>query len=286
MNIQSILRRVAIKIISQPKANVYVSINQVSSGKLLSNRTIVITGGSKGIGYSIAKRVISEGAKVIITGRIEEYLKNVITELGTNADYIVYDNNNIDNIETIVTACKKKFGSIHSLVLNAGVSLHEGNFLNVTKEGFDLQFNTNLKANYFLAQRFLKDKLREKTEGNLLFISSETAGKSIDIPYGLTKAAINSLVGGLARRVYQQGIRVNAIAPGVTLTDMTGGGKIDKSTDLGTDSIAGRWLLPEEIAEVVCFLLSDASKCITGEVIYCDAGSHLKINGTESEYSF
>lgn len=285
MNIQSILRRVAIKIISQPKANVYVSINQVSSGKLLSNRTIVITGGSKGIGYSIAKRVISEGAKVIITGRNEEYLKNVITELGTNADYIVYDNNNIDNIETIVTACKKKFGSIHSLVLNAGVSLHEGNFLNVTKEGFDLQFNTNLKANYFLAQRFLKDKLLEKTEGNLLFISSETAGKSIDIPYGLTKAAINSLVGGLARRVYQKGIRVNAIAPGVTLTDMTGG-KIDKSTDLGTDSIAGRWLLPEEIAEVVCFLLSDASKCITGEVIYCDAGSHLKINGTESEYSF
>ena len=286
MNIQSILRRFAIKIISQPKANVYVSINQVSSGKLLSNRTIVITGGSKGIGYSIAKRVISEGAKVIITGRNEEYLKNVITELGTNADYIVYDNNNIDNIETIVTACKKKFGSIHSLVLNAGVSLHEGNFLNVTKEGFDLQFNTNLKANYFLAQRFLKDKLLEKTEGNLLFISSETAGKSIDIPYGLTKAAINSLVGGLARRVYQKGIRVNAIAPGVTLTDMTGGGKIDKSTDLGTDSIAGRWLLPEEIAEVVCFLLSDASKCITGEVIYCDAGSHLKINGTESEYSF
>lgn len=225
MNIQSILRRVAIKIISQPKANVYVSINQVSSGKLLSNRTIVITGGSKGIGYSIAKRVISEGAKVIITGRNEEYLKNVITELGTNADYIVYDNNNIDNIETIVTACKKKFGSIHSLVLNAGVSLHEGNFLNVTKEGFDLQFNTNLKANYFLAQRFLKDKLLEKTEGNLLFISSETAGKSIDIPYGLTKAAINSLVGGLARRVYQKGIRVNAIAPGVTLTDMTGGVK-------------------------------------------------------------
>lgn len=225
MNIQSILRRVAIKIISQPKANVYVSINQVSSGKLLSNRTIVITGGSKGIGYSIAKRVISEGAKVIITGRNEEYLKNVITELGTNADYIVYDNNNIDNIETIVTACKKKFGSIHSLVLNAGVSLHEGNFLNVTKEGFDLQFNTNLKANYFLAQRFLKDKLLEKTEGNLLFISSETAGKSIDIPYGLTKVAINSLVGGLARRVYQKGIRVNAIAPGVTLTDMTGGVK-------------------------------------------------------------
>lgn len=65
-----------------------------------------------------------------------------------------------------------------------------------------------------------------------------------------------------------------------------GGGKLNIDSDLATNSSAGRWLLPEEIAEVACFLLSDASKCITGEVIYCDAGSHLKINGTESEYSF
>lgn len=142
-----------------------------------------------------------------------------------------------------------------------------------------------MKANYFIAQAFLKNKLHEQSEGNLLFLSSETAGKSIDIPYGLTKAAINSLVGGLARRVYQRGLRVNAIAPGVTLTDMTCRDKVDEAANLGTNSAAGRWLLPEEIAEVACFILSDVSKCITGEVIYCDAGSHLKINGTESEYS-
>ena len=71
------------------------------------------------------------------------------------------------------------------------MSLHEGNFLTITQEGYDKQFNTNSKANYFWAQVFLKYKFCEQSERDLLFISSETAGKSIDIPYGLTKAVIN-----------------------------------------------------------------------------------------------
>lgn len=287
MGMNSLVRRIALHILSQPKTQVKVTLQQVNYNGILSGKNIVITGGSRGIGFAMAQKFVSEGATVIITGRNEEHLQNAKNALGSNADYIVCDNSAMDNGDWLVEQCKLKLGSIHSFVLNAGVSLHEGNFLNVTPEGFEKQFNTNLKANYFIAQSFLKYKLQQGTEGNLLFLSSETAGKSIDIPYGLTKAAINSLVGGLARRVYQKGIRVNAIAPGVTLTDMTlGGGKLNIDSDLATNSSAGRWLLPEEIAEVACFLLSDASKCITGEIIYCDAGSHLKINGIESEYSF
>lgn len=284
MSIKSKIRKIAFGIISQPKTKVQVSIQQVNYNGILSNKTIVVTGGSRGIGFSIAKKFVSEGAKVLITGRSEERLKKAVSELGSNSNYIVFDNSKTEGVTDFISKCER-MGTIHSMVLNAGVSLHEGNFLNVTQEGYDKQFDTNLKANYFIAQAFLRNKLREQSEGNLLFISSETAGKCIDLPYGLSKVAINSLVGGLARRVYQKGIRVNAIAPGVTLTDMTSGGKVYKTTDLGTNSAAGRWLLPEEIAEIACFILSDASKCITGEVIYCDAGSHLKINGTESEYS-
>lgn len=186
----------------------------------------------------------------------------------------------MDGIDSFLNQC----GHIDSLILNAGVSLHEGSFLNVTVDGFDQQYNINLKANYFLAQAFLKRKLESEETGNLLFISSETAGKSNDIPYGLTKASINSLVGGLARRVYQKGIRVNAIAPGVTYTDMTKGDH-EIADDFANNSAAGRYLLPEEIAEVACFMLSDASKCISGEILYCDAGSHLKINGFDNNYS-
>ena len=100
----------------------------------------------------------------------------------------------------------------------------------------------------------------------------------------MTKASINSLVGGLARRVYKKGIRVNAIAPGVTYTDMTKG-EHEIVDDFANNSVAGRFLLPEEIAEVACFMVSDASKCISGEILYCDAGSHLKINGFDNNYS-
>lgn len=285
MGLKSIIRKVAFGIISQPKANVHVTIKQANYNGILTGKNIVVTGGSRGIGFSMAKKFVLEGAKVLITGRREEALKKAVSELGPNSDYIIFDNSRTENIENFVETCKNKMGNINSIVLNAGISLHEGNFLNVTQEGFDKQFDTNLKSNYFIAQSFLRDKLQEQSEANLLFLSSETAGKCIDIPYGLTKAALNSLVGGLARRVYQKGIRVNAIAPGVTLTEMTNGGNIEKSKDLGTGSAAGRWLLPEEIAEIACFILSDASKCITGEVIYCDAGNHLKVNGIESEYS-
>ena len=286
MGIKSIIKKIALRIVLEPKAHVRVQLHQVNYNGILRNKNIVITGGSKGIGYAMAKKFISEGATVLITGRKEKELENAANDLGANANYIVFDNSRSELLDTFIDICRAKLGTIDSLVLNAGVSFHEGNFLNVTQEGFNVQFDINLKANYFIAQSFLKFKLNEKSEGNILFISSETAGKCIDIPYGLTKVAINSLVGGLARRVYQKGIRVNAIAPGVTLTNMTSVEGTIVPEDLGKESTAGRWLLPEEIAEVALFMISDASKCINGEVIYCDAGSHLKINGSESEYSF
>ena len=199
--------------------------------------------------------------------------------------YLVKDLSETDDFEAVLIECIDLMGTeIDGLVLNAGISLHEGNFLHVTKEGFNVQLSTNLRSNFFLAQSFIKRKLDINNTGDLLFVSSETAGKYNDLPYGLTKVALNSLVGGLARRVYQRGIRVNALAPGVTYTDMKNisGEKIE---DYSNSSAAGRYLLPEEIAEVACFLMSKLSISITGEILYCDAGSHLKINGKESEYS-
>lgn len=280
MKLKNILRNWVIAAIAQPKNKVKIGIAQINYNRILSGQHIVITGGSKGIGLEMAKKMISEGASVIITGRNENVLKNAVLQLGPSANFIRYDSLDVNGIDYFLNQC----GHIDTLILNAGVSLHEGSFLNVTVDGFEQQFNTNLKANYFLAQAFLKRKLESKETGNLLFVSSETAAKCNDIPYGLTKASINSLVGGLARRVYKKGIRVNAIAPGVTYTDMTKG-EHEIVDDFANNSVAGRFLLPEEIAEVACFMVSDASKCISGEILYCDAGSHLKINGFDNNYS-
>ena len=284
IDINKIIRGILTRILLKPKNAINVSVVTLCGQGRLSGRKIVVTGGSRGIGYAMAKKFSNEGASVIISGRNKESLEKACKEIGNSVKYICYDAQ-CNNAEAYIDECKRVFnGGFDAIVLNAGISLHEGNFLNVTTEGFDKQFDVNLRSNYFLAQQFINVKLKEGREANILFMSSETAGKSNDLPYGLTKVAINSLVGGLARRVYKKGIRVNAIAPGVTLTDMTNNNCHDVS-DFSNNSTAGRYLLPEEIAEVACFLISDISKCITGEVIYCDSGSHLKVNGTEITYS-
>lgn len=262
----------------QPVNYVKVGISQINSGSILLGKNIVITGGSKGIGYAMAKKFALEGANVIITGRNEESLKKSKKEIGRKCNYIVFDVNNIKELPALLDKCKIYFhGPITDLVCNAGISYHESNIMSVNEKGFDDQFNTNFKSVYFLCQTFLKYKYDEKTiESNILIISSETGDMGYDIPYGLTKASLVSLTRALSRRFYSEGIRVNSIAPGVTISEMT---KYAKSDDgnLSRKCAAGRVFLPEEIAEVACFLLSDASKCISGEVIHTNAGNHLRV---------
>lgn len=115
--------------------------------------------------------------------------------------------------------------------------------------------------------------MREKRKGNVLFVSSET-GETVDWrPYGFTKAAVNSVVQGLAYLFIEDGIRINAVAPGVTASDMTG---IKAEGNLYYEGNAlNRVYLPEEVAETACFLLSDASGCISGQIITCNNGKTI-----------
>ena len=279
MGIKRYIRKIAKFILeSSPEKKVTVNISQINYGGTLKDKNVIITGGSKGIGYSIAKKCISEGAKVLITGRNEQALKRVQEELGENLKYMVHDISKVDTIDGFLKKSKELLnGRIDCLVSNAGISLHENHYRNVTIDGFDKQFDTNFKAGYFLAKRFLEIKEENnENEGNLIFITSETGNQAYDIPYGMTKAALNSLTQALSRRVYKQGIRVNAIAPGVTVSDMTKDYAEVSDGNYYRKCASDRIFLAEEIAEVTIFLLSDASKCISGEVIHCNAGNHIK----------
>lgn len=174
--------------------------------------------------------------------------------------------------------CFKKLGTVDALVSNAGISLHDGNILNVTSESFDETITTNLKSHYFMAKAFINHKLSEAKSGSLLFITSKDGSVCGEIPYPLTKASINSLVGGLSTNYYRKGIRVNAIAPGVTLTDMTRSYAEKADGNMYARNYAGRVFLPEEVAEVATFMLCDASACINGQIIFTDGGDHIKSN--------
>lgn len=154
MSIKKIFRRVALAVISEPKNHVVVDVNSINYGSIMCGKNYVVTGGSKGIGFAIAKKLIEEGANVLITGRNHEQLRLAKEQLGLRSSIIQFDNSEVSSVGNLLEESKKALGKIDGLVLNAGISFHEGNFLNVTVGGFDKQFDVNLKANYFLAQEF------------------------------------------------------------------------------------------------------------------------------------
>ena len=251
-----------------PIQNITANISYLQPNERLSGRKIIITGGGKGLGAAMATKFISEGATVLISGRNEKTLKEKAGQIGCK--YLTLDVQDTDSLDKFIHDADRILGGVDSLVNNAGISLHEPTFFDVTPDTFDAQIATNLRGGFFLTQSFTKLLLREKRKGNVLFVSSET-GETVDIrPYGFTKAAINSMVQGLACLFVKDNIRVNAVAPGITASDMTGF-KADGNLFLECNA-TNRVYLPEEVAETACFLLSDASGCISGQVIVCNNG--------------
>jgi len=260
-----------------PVNNVSVNVVTQNASNRLQGQGVLITGGGKGLGYYIAKKCIEEGANVIISGRNEDVLKNATKQLGEQCRYIVFDVKDVNGDADMIDEAESIIGvPLTCLVSNAGVSLHEGNFRNVTSDGWDTQLNTNLKGNYFLVKSFIEHlEKRNEKKGNILVVTSERAMRPDDIPYGLTKVASNNFIKAMSVKVIKEGIRINGIAPGVTATDMTGFSKDGNLFNSWQNN--ERIFIPEEVAEVAAFLLSDVSACISGEIIACDQGNYISV---------
>ena len=258
-----------------PNVHITAQVGQTARDSCLKEKTVLVTGGGRRLGFSIAESIANHGGKVIILGRNENTLRHASQQLN-NCPYLVYDIQNTANMESLFDKAEALVGKpVDSLINNAGISLHEQTFTDVTTENFDKQFDTNIKGPYFLSQAFIKYKERKQIERiNIVFITSERGFYGDTIPYGLTKVAVNSFTQGLARRYLRNGVKVNAIAPGVTASDMTG---IKPGDNLYREQACGkRVFLAQEIAEVALFLLSDYSNCISGEILPCNQGNHLR----------
>lgn len=271
----SVIKR-AIKYILKgiPIKEVSANISLVQPNNVLAGKKVIITGGGRGLGYSMAKKFVAEGASVLISGRNESVLRDSAKELGCL--YLTLDVNDTNSFSFFISRAEELLGEIDCLVNNAGISLHENGFLDVSPKQFDSQFNTNLKGAFFLTQCFIERNLKvdRRNTKKVLFISSETSMTVDERPYGLTKAAMNSLVQGLAYRYVNEGFRINAVAPGVTISDMIGKSKDDKNITCHYN-ITNRFYLPEEVAEVACFLLSDVSNCLNGQILVCNEGKTI-----------
>ena len=257
-----------------PIVKVTPSISYLSDTEKLRGKIVLIIGGTRGVGFQIAKKCLECGADIIIVGRNSESLEKASNNLN-NCKYCQFDITDIDHQSELLETAISLMGRIpDNLVYNASLYLHENSFSEVTPNGFDKQFSTNLRAPYFLCQRYI-----EQLEGahvksaNILFITSEMGMYCSDIPYGLGKATLNDFVEGLARRYVKTGIRVNALAPGVLSNEAS---RVTDEDIFRNYSCGQRFIMPEEIAEVAAFLLSDAANCISGAVIPCNQGNHLR----------
>jgi len=261
-----ILRGLRYILRGQPVQNVTASISLLKPNEVLKGKNVVITGGGRGLGAAMAAKFVAEGANVLIAGRNEDVLKQTSAKL--NCKYLPLDVADYKSFASFLCDADSLLGGINVLVNNAGISLHENTFFDVTPETFDAQVDTNLKGSFFLTQKFIEQLKSKGQRGCVLFTSSET-GDTMDFrPYGFTKAAVNSMVQGLAYLFSKDGIRINAVAPGITASDMTGY-KADGNLYCANGT-SDRIYLPEEVAETACFLISEAAGCVSGQIITCN----------------
>lgn len=271
MKIKNKLKRFVSFLLHGEQRPIYANISYLTPNKRLVGKKIIVTGGSRGLGFSMAQKFVAEGADVLITGRDEISLKHSAQQI--HCKYLVLDAQDVDSFSSFYATAAKLLGGFNCLVNNAGISLHEQDFFHVTKDSFDKQINTNLRSSVFMAQGFIQEVIETKQKGNLLFISSEVGDLADNRPYGWTKASINSMVRGLASSYAANDIRINAISPGITCSSMTGFNS-DGNLYISTNATK-RAYLPEEIAEVATFLLSDSSECLSGQILVCNNGKTI-----------
>ena len=256
-----------------PVMKVNAGIATVDAAQRLKGKKILVTGGSKGIGLQIAERYVQEGAAVVIVGRNEDALMQASNKIGCK--YIQYDLTDTANLSSLVDKATELLGGLDGLVNNAGICNIDKGFLIVTEESYDEQFLLNVKSPFFLTQAFVQYCVDHDVESaGIVFITSERGLYPDDAPYGMTKAAIGNIVAGIARRFALKGIHCNAIAPGVTADTKQHPELHDDAYLKG--AVGKRYIMPDELAEVAVFLMSDASKCISGEIIPCNQANHYK----------
>ena len=256
-----------------PVLEIPANISIVNGGKLLEGRKVLVTGGSQGIGFHITKQLIAEGAFVTIVGRDKNKLAWASKETG--CDTIQYDLTDITNFKRLVADAANLMNGLDALVNNAGVCNIDDGFLNVTENSYDEQFLLNVKSPFFLTQAFIRYVTEfQVPSSSILFITSERGLYPDDAPYGMTKAALGIIVAGIARRFALQGIHCNGIAPGVTLDTLSHPEVKDDLYLKG--SVGKRYIMPDEVAQLASFLLSDLSHAVSGEIFPCNQANHYK----------
>lgn len=251
-------------------------------------KTAIVTGGSRGIGFAIARQLGLDGFNVVIcasspAAKSQSNL-DLLEKDGTPYHYVMADIGSHDDRLRIVSEAVKAFGGIHVLINNAGVAPKErADLLEMTEESFERVVGINAKGNMFLTQAVAKQMLTQPLDGakrgtivNISSCSSVVSSTSRG-EYCVSKAAVSMLTTLYADRLAGEGILVHEVRPGVIATDMTSTvqEKYDKLIADGAFPIA-RWGTPEDVAGVVSAFCSDKFAYTTGNYVDVDGGFHIQ----------
>jgi 3-oxoacyl-[acyl-carrier protein] reductase len=248
----------------------------------LKGKSVVVTGGGKGIGRGISRAMAQAGANVVLTGRTREPLESTAAELreiGAAALVVVSDITAMSGIERIVTAAQKTFGYIHCWVNNAGSANREDTdrLIDLSESQWDRVVDLNLKWTFFAAQAAARAMAKG---GSIINISSRSGSQPCPMTgqYGAAKAGIENLTATMAVEWGHLGIRVNVIAPGVIMTDTSQSMAKPSSRRRQIETVPLRRLgTVEDVGPLAVYFASDESSFVSGSVVQVTGGSRIPV---------
>jgi len=242
----------------------------------LTGKVAVVTGGNSGIGLETARRFVSEGADVVITGRRKDALDEAVQSIGKCVTAVQGDVSNLADLDRLYAFVEKKFGRIDVLFANAGLARFVP-FGHVSEDSFDLQFDVNVKGLFFTVQKALPLLV----DGATIILNASVAGVKGMGPasaYAATKAAVRSFARTWTSELKDRHIRINTLSPGPIETPIFGKVGLTEAqmTEFAADVIGqvplGRIGSADEIAKAAVFLASDDSSYVTGIDLHVDGG--------------
>lgn len=256
-----------------------IEVSLLNKNRELENKKIVVTGGGSGIGLAVARCCVDAGANVLITGRNERKLRDAVRSIGNNRlSYLVWDATGVESSDMKVLACEKILGGqIDAVVNNAGVPPHEF-FPNVSSDEWDRIYLTNSKGIFFTAQAFCRYWIDHPSDQyrHLINISSQGGFVGALYPYRMSKWDIRGLTEGLGVQMASKNVLVNGVAPGVVRTAMQSFALKQGNNAYCNQNLLKRYALPEEVAELIFFMLSGACNFMVGQTILLDGGYSIK----------